>query len=297
MNFAVSSQRKSWIFSQESLDSCREKAVVGQLGPPSRQLRPQKFASGFHGRRNKSQVEKSTTMHKKNSILSVRDQETLVQFHAHQIQSLVGPYALLPELRRSQKVLSTAIVLFRRFFLSNSVVEFNPRKIATAAAFFAAKVEEEKIEVSQFSSRCLPIMVAREKLRRVKTVKILPIRHFCLYVKFCHHRKVIKIQSFYDSGSCMTNKKTFAHDEQKRPNPLQNFESIYLDEASLTNILLAVNRFQFWPMQRLLFIAGFAMHLSVGLNFRRYPYLRLKKANGSSWKALTTNSFATTLMT
>ena len=73
-----------------------------------------------------------------------------MQFHAHQIQTLVGPYALLPELRRSQKVLSTAIILFRRFFLSNSVVEFNPRKIATASAFFAAKLEEEKIEV-----RCL----------------------------------------------------------------------------------------------------------------------------------------------
>lgn len=73
-----------------------------------------------------------------------------MQFHAHQIQTLVGPYALLPELRRSQKVLSTAIILFRRFFLSNSVVEFNPRKIATAAAFFAAKVEEEKIEVGPF---------------------------------------------------------------------------------------------------------------------------------------------------
>ena len=81
-------------------------------------------------------------------MLSVRDQETLVQFHAHQIQTLVGPHALVTELRRSQKVLSTAVVLFRRFFLSNSVIEFNPRKIATAAAFLAAKLEEERVEVS-----------------------------------------------------------------------------------------------------------------------------------------------------
>ena len=154
MNFSKSSQRKSWIFSQETITACRERALGGERIKSSRR-RPQKFASGYHARTvDMPQTKASTPSESKNPILSVRDQETLVQFHAHQIQSLVGPYALLPELRRSQKVLSTAIILFRRFFLSNSVVVFNPRKIATAAAFFAAKVEEEKIEVSNsISSR------------------------------------------------------------------------------------------------------------------------------------------------
>ena len=154
MNFAKSSQRKSWIFSQESIDACRERAVAGsQASSPSSGPLPrlQKFASGFHNRPSETPRVGScpATTETRRLLLSVRNQETLVQFHAHQIQTLVGPYALLPELRRSQKVLSTAIILFRRFFLSNSVVEFNPRKIATAAAFFAAKLEEEKIEVSR----------------------------------------------------------------------------------------------------------------------------------------------------
>lgn len=148
MNFAVSSQRKSWVFSEESIASCRTKAVSG-LSSRSGGVRVRKFASGFHSAA--TSVPETTPKETKRPILSVRDQETLVQFHAHQIQTLVGPYALLPELRRSQKVLSTAVVLFRRFFLSNSVVEFNPRKIATAAAFFAAKVEEEKVEVRAIS--------------------------------------------------------------------------------------------------------------------------------------------------
>lgn len=165
MNFTNSSQKKSWIFSQESLNACKARAVTGSF---SSRGRVQKFASGFHqARENDSSSPLPTTMTKTSSapptipftpirsltpevrtgVLSVRDQETLVQFHAHQIQTLVGPYALLKELRRSQKVLSTAIVLFRRFFLSNSVAEFNPRKMATAAAFLAAKLEEERVEV------------------------------------------------------------------------------------------------------------------------------------------------------
>lgn len=64
------------------------------------------------------------------------------------MQTLVGPTALLPELRTSVTVLSTAIMLFRRFYLSNSILYFNPRKMAAACALFAAKSEEEKIEVS-----------------------------------------------------------------------------------------------------------------------------------------------------
>ena len=149
MNFSSSSQRKSWVFSQHSLDACKQRAVAGSAATRGR---VQKFASGFH-----SQWKRSTgsvanqppaTTERTSSMLSVRDQETLVQFHAHQIQTLVGPHALVTELRRSQKVLSTAVVLFRRFFLSNSVIEFNPRKIATAAAFLAAKLEEERVEVS-----------------------------------------------------------------------------------------------------------------------------------------------------
>jgi hypothetical protein len=162
MNFATSSQRKSWIFSEESLAACRDKASRGS-NDGAHSSRVQKFASGFHARQvvdtcgnadtSCTNVSSATTKtDTKGPILSIRDQETLVQFHAHQIQTLVGPYALLPELRRSQKVLSTAIALFRRFFLSNSVIECNPRKIAAAAALFAAKSEEEKIEVRSPSS-------------------------------------------------------------------------------------------------------------------------------------------------
>lgn len=199
MNFARSTQRKSWIFSQESIDACREKAVAGSPASSSSggsSPRAQKFASGFHSRQVDSPSPIPTEIQQ--PLLSVRNQETLVQFHAHQIQTLVGPYALLPELRRSQKVLSTAIILFRRFFLSNSVVDFNPRKIATAAAFFGAKIEEEKIEVSlRFRLRGSHGRRVCWKMVRAGARKQfqLPIRHFRQYVNFIIGGKSSKLES------------------------------------------------------------------------------------------------------
>jgi hypothetical protein len=79
--------------------------------------------------------------------LSTSEHELLVRFHAHQIQSLVGPTALLPGLHTGETVVLTAVALFRRFYLSNSVVEVSPRKVAVASAFLASKVEEERIDI------------------------------------------------------------------------------------------------------------------------------------------------------
>ena len=172
MNFANSSQRKSWLFDKESIHACREKALSGSKALSPRQPCVQKFASGFHARQRDIRRGESSEPKPNRRLLSVRDQEILVQFHAHQIQALVGPHALLPELRRSQKVLSTAIILFRRFFLSNSVVEFNPRKIATAAAFFAAKLEEEKVEVRfPFSFRVFAMVADCWQLKNLRLAK------------------------------------------------------------------------------------------------------------------------------
>jgi hypothetical protein len=61
---------------------------------------------------------------------------------------LVGPNAVFQGLVRSASVLATAVVFLRRFFMSNSVLHFESRKIAVAAAFLASKVEESIIEVS-----------------------------------------------------------------------------------------------------------------------------------------------------
>lgn len=145
MDFDRSTQAKSWLFDAESLTICRQRATerheVDVRKPRVKSVR--NFASGFHRSADRMQ----SVPYCSPSLLDEKDQESLVQFHAHQLQTLVGPTALLPELRTSVAVLSTAIILFRRFYLSNSMMYFNARKMATACAYFAAKVEEEKIQV------------------------------------------------------------------------------------------------------------------------------------------------------
>lgn len=146
MDFDRSSQAKSWLFDEQSLHVCRAHSTasheVDARKPRVKTVR--KFASGFH----RSSAAQNFYPCTKPALLEPEEQESLIRFHAHQMQTLVGPTALLPELRTSVTVLSTAIMLFRRFYLSNSILYFNPRKMAAACAFFAAKSEEEKIEVS-----------------------------------------------------------------------------------------------------------------------------------------------------
>lgn len=154
MDFARSTQAKSWMFSKESLDACRQQSLTMELEPTTTNFvmgRVRKFGSGFH-RRYQLDAQGASKHASCESDISVRDQEVLIQFHAHQIQLLVGPNAIMYDLRTSENVLATAIIFFRRFYLSNSVLKVSPRRIAAACAFFAAKVEEEKIEVRSHCS-------------------------------------------------------------------------------------------------------------------------------------------------
>lgn len=170
MDFDHSTQARSWLFDSLTLTQCRQKALQEKptVTGSSRVARVRKFASGFHTRHAYEErvhlradfdppVDSFSmgdayfcpeTCIRQASSLSVQEQETLVRFHAHQLSMLVGPYAVFQGLVRSPSVLATAIVFFRRFYMSNSVLDFEPRKIAVAAAFLASKVEESIIEVS-----------------------------------------------------------------------------------------------------------------------------------------------------
>jgi hypothetical protein len=150
MDFNRSTQALSWLFDEDSLAACRERASL-EASANENEPRVRKFASGFHSRFSNECEESPAAKKLPNSSfpnLSSSEKETLVRFHAHQIQALVGPTALLSELCTSETVLSSAIIYFRRFYLSNCILDISPRKMAAACAFFAAKAEEERIDVS-----------------------------------------------------------------------------------------------------------------------------------------------------
>ena len=148
MEFERSTQARSWLFDKSSLAACRGKSSWGRgirvqmLTQSESRLKSESLRQGFT-----EPMSTYLTTRPPTSDITPSEQEVLVQFHAHQIQNLVGPTALLLDLRTSETVLSTAITFFRRFYLSNSIIEISPRKIAAACAFFASKVEEERIEV------------------------------------------------------------------------------------------------------------------------------------------------------
>mmetsp|Transcript_44 Transcript_44/g.98 ORF Transcript_44/g.98 Transcript_44/m.98 type:complete len:356 (+) Transcript_44:3-1070(+) len=82
-----------------------------------------------------------------NPFLTPEEESLLVAFYAAKLPSLIGPLAQNPYLRRDIKVTATSALLFRRFFLSNSVMVHDPKAMMVAAAFLASKVEDAMTEV------------------------------------------------------------------------------------------------------------------------------------------------------
>ena len=82
-----------------------------------------------------------------NPLLSPLDEAALLSFYCSKIPLLVGPHAMLPRCKRDAKVSATASLLFRRFYLSNSVMMHDPKTMLAAAAFLAAKVEDCMLDV------------------------------------------------------------------------------------------------------------------------------------------------------
>ena len=85
---------------------------------------------------------------KKGHIYATPEEEAaIVSFYVSKLPNLIGPKAQVPRLRRESKVTATAALLLRRFYLSNSVMMFDPKTIMVAAAFLASKVEDATTDV------------------------------------------------------------------------------------------------------------------------------------------------------
>lgn len=173
MDFDCSTQARSWLFSESTLLECRKQAVKKSTGPSSSGVaRVRKFASGFRRRHLDAEMHpvpprfspvtcgsrkdlegiEDTWFSCPSESISWNEQESLVRYHAHHLRMLIGPSAVLRGLVRNSSVLATAITLLRRFYLSNSVMEFDPWTMAVASAFLAAKLEDARVEVSSQQS-------------------------------------------------------------------------------------------------------------------------------------------------
>lgn len=80
-------------------------------------------------------------------FLTAAEEAVLVSFYVSKLPALIGPGAEIRRLRRESKVLATAAALYRRFYLSNSVMLFDPKVVMVAAAFLGSKVEDATADV------------------------------------------------------------------------------------------------------------------------------------------------------
>lgn len=153
-----SSQLQAWIFTPETLDACRARANrVARKRLAERQSDGDEsttkttptvecFARSFHQEQYKDE-EDGPQETKGNPFLNPAEEALLVSFYASKLPTLIGPMAQVSRLRRESKIPATAVMLLRRFFLSNSVMMFDPKTIMVAAAFLASKVEDAMTDV------------------------------------------------------------------------------------------------------------------------------------------------------
>jgi cyclin H len=169
VDYADSSQLIQWLFkSPAELRHCRAKANLktrqylfereekSQEQQQSDLPTAECFASGYSKRIAAGEEDLQNTNYESigphetasgNPFLTPDEEAILVSFYASKLPSLIGPNAQVPRLRRESKVTATAALLYRRFFLSNSVMIFDPKAIMVAAAFLGSKVEDATADV------------------------------------------------------------------------------------------------------------------------------------------------------
>ncbi|CAM9431375.1 unnamed protein product [Ectocarpus sp. 8 AP-2014] len=81
-------------------------------------------------------------------LLTVEEECLVKNYYAKKIQETCGRDSADEDLRRSDKVQATAIAYFHRFYLSNSVLEHDPKILILTCVFLASKTEEQMTNVN-----------------------------------------------------------------------------------------------------------------------------------------------------
>ncbi|KAJ8611433.1 hypothetical protein CTAYLR_009016 [Chrysophaeum taylorii] len=96
-------------------------------------------------------------------IVSLSEESALKRWYELQIGRVCGRKATDPRLKRSEKVAASAIALFKRFFLSHSLLECDPLTVSLCAVFCASKLEDEFVSAADVARSYSGEDVARQK--------------------------------------------------------------------------------------------------------------------------------------
>lgn len=137
-----SSQYRMWSFTENNLKIRRQQTNDRAVALINQQLK--KFMDD-----NKSTLteEAINTLNVKASPLSMEEELQLINFYSKKVQ-VIAQHLNLPT-----EVIATSITYFRRFFLDNSVMEYDPKNLVHTTIFLACKSENYFISVDSFAKK------------------------------------------------------------------------------------------------------------------------------------------------
>lgn len=129
--------------------------------PLTKQPTPRSFASRLSGGGNSGKpaatqaagvkrplpAEQPLSQSAELEAVTAADEATLLRYFCYMIQDACGHKS--ESIKRGPHVAATAMAYFRRFFLSNSMLDFDPKVALMACIFLAGKIEYEYIRLGE----------------------------------------------------------------------------------------------------------------------------------------------------
>ena len=209
MDYENSTHVKSWTFTPQQLEQLRARANQEALKfiEKEEQQSSSDAATGAQGNSESLVIAKSFAKDYKNtnnddtpmeleepatdsSILTPEEESTLIDFYSSKLLTLIGPSATHPKLKRDIKVASTASLLLKRFYLSNSITLFDPKTIMVASAFLASKVEDATCDV-RYIEDGTRAMQAHVKIKEIIEAEIALVKGVDFDLCCFHPYKVV----------------------------------------------------------------------------------------------------------
>ncbi|KAG0669131.1 TFIIH complex kinase subunit ccl1 [Maudiozyma exigua] len=163
-----SSQYRMWSFTENNLRERRKQTNDRAVSMINQQL-------GKFMEENKSTLteEETNTLNVKASPLSMEEELQLINFYSKKVQ-VIAQHLNLPT-----EVIATSITFFRRFFLDNSVMEYDPKNLVHTTIFLACKSENYFISVDSFAKKAKSTRdaILKYEFKLVESLKFSLLNH------------------------------------------------------------------------------------------------------------------------
>ncbi|XP_059084064.1 cyclin-H-like [Tigriopus californicus] len=165
-------------------------------------------------------IQDQLEVHGQHAQVTAQDAATLLRYHEKKLIEFTQKFQ--PPMPKNTQ--GTALIYFKRFFLRNCILQYEPKDVLVTAAFLACKVEEFNVSIDQFVAN-----IQGNKERAIHTIlsnELLLIRELRFHLTI--HNPYRSVEGFL-----IDLKVNFPElaDPQTLREPIERF----LSEAALTN--------------------------------------------------------------